>query len=197
MKILVTGFSSFPGVPVNPCEEVLAWIEQTYPSEVVTVCLLPVSYARSVTKLTQCIQVNVPDVVIEFGVSNRSSDIRLESTGYNARNAGIPDVDGVHCAVQTIDQTLPYNFKKETDWPVDLLCGYLKERSKIGITVSTNPGRYVCNSLYWETLHRFPETPGLFVHIPPIDDINRSAILKTVGMLLDWVVLKETLQDVS
>lgn len=193
MNILVTGFSSFPGVPVNPCEEVLAWIEQTYPSTVLTVCLLPVSYARSATKLAQHIQANVPDVVIEFGVSNRSSDIRLESMGYNARNAGIPDVDGVHCAIQSIDQTLPYNCVKETVWPVDLLYEYLKERSKIGITVSTNPGRYVCNNLYWETLHRFSETPSLFVHIPPVDDTNRSSVLKTVGMLLDWAVLKETL----
>ena len=185
-NILITGFTSFPGVPINPCEEVLAWIEKTYSSEDVTTCLLPVSFSRSAKILADCIREISPVAVIELGVSSRTTVIRLESKGYNARTATIPDVDGIHCTSQVIDKTLPYDFAKRTIWPLDELAKALRETSRTEVVVSVDPGRYVCNSLYWETLHRFPEIPSIFVHIPPIDDINRSAIIQTVGELVDW-----------
>ena len=66
MTILVTGFSSFPGVPINPCGEVLTWIEKTYPCEDVAICLLPVSFSRSAQILADCIQKLSPDAVIKI-----------------------------------------------------------------------------------------------------------------------------------
>ena len=188
VKILITGFSSFPGVPINPCEEVLQWIETTYARTDIVICLLPVSFSRSAQILADYIREVSPAAVIELGVSSRTADVRLESTGYNARTANIPDVDGIHCITQVIDKTVPYDFGKRTSWPLDELSKHLQENSKIDVVISVDPGRYVCNSLYWETLHRFPKIPSIFVHIPPIDDTNRSPVIQTIGVLVDWTL---------
>ena len=109
MKILVTGFSSFPGVPVNPCEEVVAWIAENYSSTDVNTVILPVSYERSVERLMKCINQYSPDVIIEFGVSNRAKGLKIESMGYNARHAQIPDIDGRLCSCEIIDTSLAYD----------------------------------------------------------------------------------------
>jgi pyroglutamyl-peptidase len=196
MKILVTGFSSFPGVPINPCEQVVEWISKKYSNESVVVSILPVSYCRSATAVTGLIQAHCPDVVVELGVSNRTTGIRLERVGYNARNTQIPDVDGMHCAIQPIVHTLPYNFAKQTVLPIAALHEYLKASAQIEVSISVDPGRYVCNSLYWETLHQFPETPSLFIHIPPVDETNRSAVNHAIGMVLDWMLSNKIEQNV-
>lgn len=186
MKILVTGFSAFPGVPVNPCEEVLAWIKQIYPVETIGVCTLPVSYRRSASIVAEIIEEKEPLLVIELGVSSRTIGVRLESVGYNARNASIPDVDGICGSMESIDNAMPYNCVKETAWPLEALSRHLQKVAPCKVEVSTDPGRYVCNNLYWETLHQFPAVPSLFVHIPFLNDNNRPSMLSTIGLLLDW-----------
>ena len=62
------------------------------------------------------------------------------------------------------------------------------EHATSTVVISSDPGRYVCNSLYWETLHRFPRTPSIFVHIPAIDSNNRPSVLQTIGVLVDWTL---------
>ena len=175
-------------MPINPCEEVLAWVEKTYSGEDVAICLLPVSFSRSAEILADCIREFSPAAVIELGVSSRTDVVRLESKGYNARTANIPDVDGIHCTTQVIDKKLPYDVGKRTIWPLDEVSKHLQENLKTEVVISVDPGRYVCNSLYWETLHRFPKIPSIFVHIPPVDDTNRSTVIQTIGALVDWTL---------
>ena len=189
MKLLVTGFSSFPGVPVNPCEEVVAWIAENYSSTDVCTTILPVSYARSVERLTQCISQCTPDVVIEFGVSNRAKGIKLESVGYNARHAGIPDVDGILCTREIIDANVAYETVQRTKWKIESMCKSLRAHCQLDVEISSDPGRYVCNNLYWKSMRQFPDLPIIFVHIPPINQQKRPSLMQSVGQLLDWTLL--------
>ena len=188
MKILVTGFSSFPGVEVNPCEEVVAWIAENYPSNVLQSVILPVSYMRSIEMLVQCIESFSPDVVIEFGVSSRAKGLKLESMSYNSRNAQIPDVDGVLCVHESIESRLSHGMVNKTKWQINKMFEYLRERCDIPLEISNDPGRYVCNNIYWKTMNDFPNIPTIFIHIPPLTQNNRASLIQSVGVLLDWTL---------
>ena len=188
MKILVTGFSSFPGVPVNPCEEVITWIAQNHSSTDVATGILPVSYTRSVLKLRQYVNLYSPNVLIHFGVSNRAMGLKLELMGYNARHAQIPDVDGMICSREVIDTSLNYDFAQVTNWKIDSMFEYLKTHCQMEIEKSNDPGRYVCNNLYWHSMKKHPRIPTLFVHIPPIHEHNRLSIIQAVEKMLVWTL---------
>jgi len=189
MKILVTGFSSFPGVPVNPCEEVLAWIAEDYSSTNVFTVILPVSYFHSIQLLVQDVLRYSPNFIIEFGVSNRTKIVKLETKAYNARHAKIPDIEGVLSNKEVIDKDLDYDLAQCTKWNVEQMCDALQDQL-ISHEVSVDPGRYVCNNLYWETMKRFPNIPTIFVHIPQITQENRSSLKQSVRAILDWTLVE-------
>lgn len=190
MTILVTGFSSFPGVPVNPCETVLKWVDELCDTKHVRTKLLPVSFAQSVAEVAAVITELRPTFLIHFGVSRRAKGIQIEAVAYNSRRAQIPDIDQQWYNGTPIVRELEYEAAIHTKVPVQNLIASVQSvlpthDGTLSITESNDPGRYVCNNLYWNSLYKHPEIPSIFVHIPMIDNGNAAAMRKGVINLID------------
>jgi len=192
MTILVTGFSSFPGVPVNPCETVLKWVDESFDTNHVRTKLLPVSFAQSVVDVTAAITKLCPTFLVHFGVSRRAKGIRIEKVAYNARNAQIPDIDQQWYHGTPIVRELVYEMAIHTKVPVQNLIAAAQSATTpsdktLSITDSNDPGRYVCNNLYWNSLYKHPEIPSIFVHIPMIDSSNAVSMRRGIINLIDCI----------
>lgn len=191
-KILVTGFGSFPGVPHNPCLDVIKYIQShhLYASGHIQTLVVPVSYSQSIDSLNTAIAKWNPDGIIELGVSRRAEGVRLESTAYNLRNASIPDIDGIHCINQPISVGLPINSSKHSALP---LLEIVEEMTRtiehtLKVEYSTDPGRYVCNNIYWHTMQVYPQIPSVFVHIPMLTEGNSTLVKDGVVKVLEILI---------
>ncbi len=89
-------------------------------------------------------------VFLHLGVNAKSKEFNLEQFGYNVANFSIPDERGwvaqqeviVTEEVESIQTKLPLE---------DIFPGMLEVNSKAQL--STDPGRYICNYVYFHSLH--------------------------------------------
>ncbi|MFW0121446.1 pyroglutamyl-peptidase I [Rothia sp. CCM 9419] len=174
MKILLTYFGAFPGVPVNPTQQVAQALQQRYkyrPSiESIEYVIreLPVSFARSSQELVRILRQEHPDIAISLGVAVGRSRISIEHVAINYDEARIPDNDGEQRRHQLI------HAEGETAYfarlPIPFLSARMQELS-LPVEVSYSAGTYVCNHVMYELLHHYAHTPDIyagFIHIPAL-----------------------------
>jgi pyroglutamyl-peptidase len=188
VKVLLTGFSSFPGVPKNPCEWVLENVSKQVHDGSVQPLLLPVSFERSIQELDQAINCFQPNYIVELGVASSSTVVRLETVAYNTRSASIPDVDGVESTLAPLDDAFPLGGELCTTLDITACKRELAESGFHDVKTSLDPGRYVCNSLYWHTLQKHKDIPSVFVHIPMLNTQNQDEVLRIVLQVLTWAI---------
>ncbi|MFW0154511.1 pyroglutamyl-peptidase I [Rothia sp. P6271] len=212
MKILVTYFGAFPGVPVNPSELVAQNLQRRYKhrfcGEQIQCVIreLPVSFARSSQQLIQILDEENPDIIISLGVAVGRSCISIEHVAINYDEARIPDNDG--------DQRRHQHIRAESDTayfarlPVPSLIARMQELS-LPVEVSYSAGTYVCNHVMYELLHHYAHTPDIyagFIHIPALTEISFqefSASAETGGVegtksipTLDESLVVDTLETI-
>jgi pyroglutamyl-peptidase len=168
--ILVTGFSHFPGAPVNPSEVLVRLFQQRRPAfgaEVeLAAVLLQTSYAAVRTKLTAIGATRSPDIAVHFGLASSAGGFRLEGVARNLVSRTSPDAAGhvpgdgtIHCGNDTVDTSLP----------ITEIHHQLSARH-IPVQYSDDAGAYVCNFTFYSARAGLfgafdPKMCGL-VHIP-------------------------------
>lgn len=171
-RILVTGFSVFPGAPVNPTEHLVAALRAD-PALLashgeVRAEVLPVEYGRVPGLLEALGRDFAPDIAIHFGLSSKATGFTLERLARNAIAAAKPDNCGVLPPPACI-------FDGGADLPSTLPLDEIAARlAGAGLPVdwSDDAGGYLCNYLFY--LSRSPAFAGLsapmagFVHVPPL-----------------------------
>lgn len=163
--VLVSGFGPFPGVPRNPSASLTQMLARTEQPPVGAV-VLPVSWRQAWETLEPLLESTQPAHVILFGVASGAGGFRLERCAYNAR-AVQRDAFGHEPDTERIVAAGPD--KLEASLPLDTIASAL---STAGLPTETScdPGRYLCNALYYHTLNwaqRHATQVG-FVHIPPL-----------------------------
>lgn len=169
-RILVTGFSAFPGAPVNPTERLVAELRERMPELAavgsITTAVLDVDYGELPAALRR-LAAKQPDIAIHFGLSAAAAGFVLERLARNAYgnkpdNAGhIPQAARICAGDDVLPSTLP----------LDALHGALIAKS-IPVGWSDDAGGYLCNYLFY--LSRSPVlaefAPGMsgFIHVPPL-----------------------------
>ena len=168
LRVLLTGFGPFPGIPDNPSARLaealaatssaldcdLHW--QVLPTEWETVAAL-------VPALHETLQ---PHVMIHFGLSECSKTFRIERSAHN-RTAPRHDAKG---ALPSSALVLPQRPDRlDTRLPAAVLAAHLRAQG-LAATTSHSAGSYLCNFLYYLSLEwgSRQESPPivLFVHIP-------------------------------
>ena len=83
--VLVTGFSSFAGVPVNPSADLLQRFDAyRAPSISLRTLLLPVSFSRARDTVCAAIDLFSPGILLMFGVDpTQSTAVRVENYARN------------------------------------------------------------------------------------------------------------------
>jgi pyroglutamyl-peptidase len=168
LRVLLTGFGPFPGVPENPSARLAqtlaahsAGLECELHSQV-----LPTEW-EAVAALMPALQATLqPHVMIHFGLSERARAFRIECSAHN-RTAPRADARGALPSSGVILAQRPDRL--DTSLPASVFAAHLKAQGLAAAT-SSSAGSYLCNFLYYLSLDwsARQETPplALFVHIP-------------------------------
>ena len=177
--IALTGFSLFGSHTTNPT----AYLVDKFSSlPYVAARVLPVSYGKS----AEAIKETKGKVLVMTGLADGRKEITLERFAYNQRKASIPDIDGV---LEEGGKILENGEERlETEVDVEAIVSRLK-REGIEASLSLDPGRYVCNNIYYTALYSRKE-PSLFVHFPKHDDMSEEMEEKALEIIIGY--LRET-----
>jgi len=201
----VTGFGRFAGVESNPTTILMEYLPihlrdhpLTYNAEVASFTVLETSGVGSLFGLADRLQKNkamnwkendVKVVWLHFGVDASADSFSLERVAWNEADFRSPDERGWNPRNQIIIpdyQTTAHCLG--TTLPVEQLRDRLQAK-KFSVQMSDNPGRFICNWLYFHSLHfatmNSSSDVSLFVHVPPFTEISKEKQLTFARELID------------
>ena len=167
-RVVVTGFRAFPGVPDNPSQRVIEYL-QAHPEmlpEGAETRLFDVSY-DSIEGDIDAVFADPPATLVLTGYSRRADGIVLETLATEACDPGRLDAAGFAPVGQSEEPSACMN--EAVDF--GRLSSALAERG-LPCVLSRDAGAYLCNRSYRLAMQRIAErgcaTRAVFVHIPAI-----------------------------
>jgi pyroglutamyl-peptidase len=124
---------------------------------------------------------------VHIGVSDKADCINLETCAYNNMNFRVADESGFCPSNEVIDTDLSLDQAMQTDLDVNKIAALLQE-DNLPFIVSTDPGRFICNYIYYRSMQKcgrsgYPKK-SIFVHIPPFDKIDRNSQMEAICALI-------------
>lgn len=181
--LLLTGFGPFPDTPRNISDPFVQALSQrlrshnTIPAPIVCE-VLPVDWARAPSRIRQLYRHHRPRLGLHFGVSPEASGLVLEANAFNGCD-GREDACGRTSPSELLRDAAGLQCEQTSLDVAKLASRLTTQGHKIGL--STDPGRYLCNAVYYTALRTAgecePQTASLFVHI--------AASLETAGPAWD------------
>ncbi|MBT3783643.1 hypothetical protein HOF92_01630 [bacterium] len=197
MKILVTGFEPFQGVPENPSGVLMSEVEQWHPHDTdpagysLKSAVLPTEYEGCETRMKALLEEFPADVVLGTGVHKERELVHLESTAVNLDDSKRADNAGVSRHGTKIIKGGEGFLKGNLEWEY-----LISDLGKAGIqaVMSHDAGFFVCNHYYYWLCHRrclvdFPHSVG-FVHLPVQDSKEDLQRVLQIGRTTLRVVLE-------
>lgn len=171
-RILVTGFSAFPGARRNPSEALVAGLDVDGLARRcgidLAAAVLPTEYAAVADMLPRLWADVRPDAVIHFGLAGRAGRVRVEAFGRNRAAPARPDAARRLPAARTIEPGAPP--LRRATLPAARIVAALR-RQGIRAAVSPDAGDYLCNFATFLSLGIAEAAGGRrpaagFVHLP-------------------------------
>ena len=109
----------------------------------------------------------------------------LEACGYNLQDFRVPDNSGKQIQNEKICKKTPLDEALKSKLDIQLVASKLSK--KHDVEISDDPGRYLCNYVYFSSLNCFKEVENscsLFVHIPPLNVKSHEENIKFMKDLL-------------
>jgi pyroglutamyl-peptidase len=175
LRILVTGFGSFPGARKNPTALLtLALGEHRARLARLGIALelsvLPVSYAGVARKLEELNERLKPDAILHFGLAARRKYISIETRARNRLSLLHCDASGARAPRRAIIPGAP-QFARST-FPTRQIDAALR-RADLRCRLSANAGNYVCNETLYLSLARSHARAIGFIHVPRLTRAER------------------------
>jgi pyroglutamyl-peptidase len=168
--VLITGFGPFPGAPFNPTAALAeALARRRTPALNATrriAHIFPTSYAAVERELPGLIARRRPDVVLMFGLAQRTPHLRIEARAANRRSTLFADVDGAHPSF-AIRAGGPAALRSRAPQTPLLIAA---RAARVPAALSIDAGKYLCNFAYWRALELTRDHGAWvqFVHVPKI-----------------------------
>lgn len=178
-RTLVTAFGPFDGRPQNASGLALQQLRKCLPG--LRSRTFPVDSVIAPARLRQALRLLRPDLLLLLGEAAGSKTIRLEQSAWNELDFRIPDIAGRQPRNRPIDPRGPA--VHHTPLPVDALHDHLADAG-FPVSLSSNPGRYLCNQLYYLAAGQVPRT--LFIHLPLAADLTTDDATSAVIAALDF-----------
>jgi pyroglutamyl-peptidase len=198
-RVLLTGFEPFPASSThdNSSEAaVSAFDPADVPGISAMKLTLPVEFDTAPGIVSSAIERCAPDVVIGFGQGRSRVDV--ETTAYNLEDSsevagGVPDNRGHIPGGVPIVSGGPAELS--TGLPADAILAALGAAG-IGSGLSDDPGRYVCNNVFYRIMTETAGTTRVsgFVHLPyihTVDDADRQMLRNVVTKAVEAAVEKQ------
>jgi len=172
LRIVITGFGSFPGAPFNPTQPLVARLLRLRRPALGDVELsghiFPVTYTAVDRELPQLLAKHRPHALLMFGLASRTPYVRIETRARNAVTTLWPDADHARVRKGSIsDDADALMFGPHT-------AKLLRAADGTGVDAraSRDAGSYLCNYLSWRAIEATCDDTGprlaAFVHVPPI-----------------------------
>lgn len=181
LRLAITGFGPFPGVPFNASERLIAELAatalRTAPAPLLSAACLPTDWHQALPLLRRLVGQMRPHVLLHFGVSARAQGFVIETRAVNQTSRRV-DISGTlaggRCVRGNARATLSASL------PADRIVRRLRLEG-IPATVSRDAGRYLCNAVLFESLVLAEAAAGTplvgFIHIPALPPPEESAAL--------------------
>lgn len=176
-RVLLTGFEPFPADSTrdNSSEQAVSAFDESALSGISVMRLtLPVEFDTAPDLVVDAIDRCQPHVVVGFGQGRTAVD--LETTAYNLKDSseisgGVPDNRGVIPGSEPIVAGGPA--ERSSALPLEAIQSAIAARG-IAVGPSDDPGRYVCNNVFYRITTATAGTPTLagFVHLPRIPNVG-------------------------
>jgi pyroglutamyl-peptidase len=168
IKILVTGFGAFPGVPSNPSSALLSALKKRRRrlqrfGIALELRELPVTYAGLPQRLARLAKEIRPDAILQFGVASGREVISVEKFARNHVDTRHPDASGKPAFKDVLVAHGPRALK--TRIPDSEIVAALR-RAGIPSAMSNDAGDYVCNASFYHALRLANVRCVGFIHIP-------------------------------
>jgi pyroglutamyl-peptidase len=191
MRILVTGFEPFGGIPINPSQAVVEALGQRASerrAELVTE-ILPCEFRAAGDRIVTLIRELRPDAVVSLGLAASAAAIRLERHALNLNDALRPDNAGDLASGRPIDPEGPIGYWSTL--PLDAMLRELKERD-IPSAITNHAGAYVCNHVFYTARHEI-ERLGRgalsgFIHLPLMTEQDATPLPGGVTLPLQTMI---------
>jgi pyroglutamyl-peptidase len=168
VRVLVTGFGPFPGVPVNASGAVIETLERAAaaPGMSLFTQIIPVTWADAREVARGTITRVKPHAVLHFGVSRRLTGFEIETRAINISGPKEDHAGAVRPAEPL--ERFGKTFLNAT-LPSTALLMALRQRG-LPVQLSKDAGRYLCNALlYWSLMELGKNGPlAGFVHMPAL-----------------------------
>ncbi len=178
IRIIITGFRPFGGRADNPSGEMLKYLPDCIvlagggEAKILPV-LLPVEFVNAFRELESSVNEILPHIVIATGLAESRESLTPEAKAYNLMNARIPGNAGLMPHGELIDPDGPEAL--HSTLPLEKMLSAISGTG-MGAKVSEDPGRYVCNDLFYRLMKRAAGIDGGgrtfmagFVHLPDED----------------------------
>lgn len=193
-RLLVTGFSAFPGARRNPTETLVAGLDvrrlaRRFDIELAT-AVLPTEYAAVEVLVPRLWQELQPAAVIHLGLHGRAAAVRVETRAKNHMSPVRPDAARARPGRPEIDPTGPAVHRATL--PVMRILAALRRRG-VPARLSNSAGSYLCNFASYLSLKLAPSRAITgFIHLPwPAEVGAPRAPLERPG----WAMLERAVEE--
>ena len=156
MKVLVSAFKPFNKANNNYSIEVSNYLNDVDKE------IIDVVYDDCYKELSNKYNLDEYDLIIALGEARSRKVLTLETKAYNIASCSLADNNGI----LRKDSKIIENGLDVLESKLDL-----QVLSNI-VSLSIDPGKFVCNNLYYHLLSNYP-SKAIFIHIPHCnDDIN-------------------------
>ena len=186
LRLLLTGFGPFPGIPINASAVLVSAIAERMARSRLDIDLrtavLPTEWKAGPAELQLVIKDFRPDIALHFGVASEAIGFRIETMAENARNR-LADACGHVPRRRMISATAPERLL--ATFPADRIHQRLAALG-LPVELSTDAGRYLCNATLFRSLSLSRRAKGAriagFIHIPSaLGDPEQACSLQNFG----------------
>jgi pyroglutamyl-peptidase len=175
LRVLVTGFGSFPDARSNPTALLVHALggHQARLARFgikLELCILPVDYAKAARKLEELDEMLKPDAIVHFGLAARRTFISIETRALNRLSQLHCDASGGRAPSRAILPGAPDATR--ATFPARQIDAAFR-RNRLSCRLSQNPGDYVCNEVLYLSLARSPARVIGFIHVPRLARADR------------------------
>lgn len=195
MVVYVTGFGPFGSVVENPTTALCRWLDERRGQleadgiELVGPDVVEVSAVAAREKSAE-IAAALGDrlgftCVLHLGVAQGRRRLSLECRAVNTADFRIPDVRGFVAQGEPVVERAAPGCSEYSTLPLPELLGAMHD-ARVHAEISTDAGRYICNYIYFRSLHEAAPLgiPVLFMHVPDFRDLSEADQRQGVEALL-------------
>jgi pyroglutamyl-peptidase len=175
--ILVTGFSAFPGAPVNPSAAIVMRLLRRHARRFrlhgikLQTAVLPVVYDKVARELEALVSRTHPDAIVHLGLASRRKQVSVETRAVNRITTLHPDAAKRRAAARAVHAGGLPTLRSPLAMPSLVT---LMRRTGVPAQLSIDAGDYVCNQTLYASLAS-GGAPAVFIHVPRLTGVRHES----------------------